>query len=441
MKYAAYLSLSALIGTSTSAATIRGSDEDELIGPPRVFEEQQLIVESSSTGELSSSKWTHQEEEEEEEVSSISHSGGSRTLEGCDDSQLLRVSLSPDSYSVSDNEFILYFKEGSTYTFLAEKRGLFDGDYTICLSPGEHKFEAIDSYGDGILDGGFYKVALDGKTIFQTINGEWTRNVHKFDVLGTADNSAPSPAPPSEPEVQLNMADGTSFPTGVAPNPPNPPAPQPPAPQPTAPQPTAPQPTAPTNDDDDDDSVNDALIPPPPTPTPPSPTPPSDNVSTGTMTSRDTAWLIEHNSRRQKYHVQKGKSYVALKWSKYLKDSAQTWAEECARTGVFDHAWHLNIGENMAKHTSSSGTNRPPTNILTRWVENEMYDGYPGNGHMTQALWRSTHYVGCGEARKGNTYYQVCQYSKPGNCSVNGNNFWASVLADDTGCKGMPLLY
>ena len=140
-------------------------------------------------------------------------------------------------------------------------------------------------------------------------------------------------------------------------------------------------------------------------------------------------------------HVQKGKSYVALKWSKYLKDSAQTWAEECARTGVFDHAWHLNIGENMAKHTSSSGTNRPPTNILTRWVENEMYDGYPGNGHMTQALWRSTHYVGCGEARKGNTYYQVCQYSKPGNCSVNSNNFWVSVLADDTGCKGMPLLY
>jgi len=66
--------------------------------------------------------------------------------------------------------------------------------------------------------------------------------------------------------------------------------------------------------------------------------------------------------------------------------------------------------------------------------------GYPENGHMTQALWRATEYVGCGEAKKGNRYYQVCQYSKPGNCGVK-SDYWSSVLADDSGCAGMPLDY
>lgn len=94
----------------------------------------------------------------------------------------------------------------------------------------------------------------------------------------------------------------------------------------------------------------------------------------------------------------------------------------------------------MARHTSSNG-NRDVSNILTRWVENEMNDPYPDCGHMTQALWRATEYVGCGEASKGNTYYQVCQYSKPGNCQVNRYNYWTSVLADDSSCNGMPLLY
>ena len=151
--------------------------------------------------------------------------------------------------------------------------------------------------------------------------------------------------------------------------------------------------------------------------------------------------IYHHHLSFTHSHKQKGKPYAPLKWSKFLRDSAQEWAEECARTGVFDHAWHLNIGENMALHTTSGDGYRHPSNILERWVEKEMKMGYPDNGHMTQCLWRATEYVGCGEAKKGNKYYQVCQYSKPGNCGVNRNDFWSSVLADDSGCKGMPLLY
>lgn len=66
--------------------------------------------------------------------------------------------------------------------------------------------------------------------------------------------------------------------------------------------------------------------------------------------------------------------------------------------------------------------------------------GYPDNGHMTQVLWRATLYVGCGEARNGNQYIQVCQYLEPGNCDV-GSDFWASVLRDYSVCKGMDILY
>lgn len=140
-------------------------------------------------------------------------------------------------------------------------------------------------------------------------------------------------------------------------------------------------------------------------------------------------------------HKQKGKTYVPLQWSKYLRDSAQEWAEECARTNTFDHAWHLDIGENMARHTTSGDGYRHPSNILTRWVEKELGVGYPENGHMTQAIWRATKFVGCGEAQRGNRYYQVCQYSKPGNCGVKKSDYWSSVMADDSGCQGMPLLY
>ena len=34
------------------------------------------------------------------------------------------------------------------------------------------------------------------------------------------------------------------------------------------------------------------------------------------------------------------------------------------------------------------------------WVEDEVDDNWPGNGHLTQVLWRASKYVGCGEASK-----------------------------------------
>ncbi len=134
-----------------------------------------------------------------------------------------------------------------------------------------------------------------------------------------------------------------------------------------------------------------------------------------------------------------GRSYRPLKWSAYLKDSAQKWANHLAATGTFVHG---SSGENLASHTDWNGYNRSTSNILTRWVEEEMNKSYPSNGHMTQVLWRATEYVGCGEARRGNKFYQVCHYSKPGNCNVrSSSNVWPDVLADDSPCAGKRLLY
>jgi len=136
-------------------------------------------------------------------------------------------------------------------------------------------------------------------------------------------------------------------------------------------------------------------------------------------------------------HTRMGKSYRPLKWSAYLKDSAQKYANHLAATGTFAHG-SSGFGENLARHSDSTGSDRSPSDILTWWVEDEMKPTATTIGHMTQVLWRATEYVGCGEARRGNTFYKVCQYSKPGNC---GSMSLASALADDSSCPGTRLPY
>ena len=78
-------------------------------------------------------------------------------------------------------------------------------------------------------------------------------------------------------------------------------------------------------------------------------------------------------------------------------------------------------GENIASHsgTGSWAELRTPDSILTRWVEGEKDLHWPEVGHLTQAIWRATKYVGCAEASKprvggGMCHTQVCRYAKPG---------------------------
>ncbi|KAL3804220.1 hypothetical protein ACHAW5_011140, partial [Stephanodiscus triporus] len=97
---------------------------------------------------------------------------------------------------------------------------------------------------------------------------------------------------------------------------------------------------------------------------------------------RDDAWLLAHNVRRKKYHEQWGKTYVPLKWSPMLANQARQWAnkllDHCDAVHV-PHESGISEGENMAKNIGSgdNGELKTTDQILNKWVEMEMGDGYP----------------------------------------------------------------
>ena len=66
--------------------------------------------------------------------------------------------------------------------------------------------------------------------------------------------------------------------------------------------------------------------------------------------------------------------------------------------------------------TGSWGTPRTPEEILVRWVDDEVNTSE--KAHLTQSVWRSSKYLGCGTATKahggGNCHIQVCRYARPG---------------------------
>lgn len=85
-----------------------------------------------------------------------------------------------------------------------------------------------------------------------------------------------------------------------------------------------------------------------------------------------------------------------------------------------------------------------PSKIVGRWVEWEILRPYPGNAHLTQALWRPSKYLGCGESvkdfRNGKCRVQVCRYSRAGNCEMGNynatfdKNWLPPMLADTSRC-------
>eukprot|EP00578_Thalassiosira_sp_NH16_P000090 CAMPEP_0181129686 /NCGR_PEP_ID=MMETSP1071-20121207/29456_1 /TAXON_ID=35127 /ORGANISM="Thalassiosira sp., Strain NH16" /LENGTH=673 /DNA_ID=CAMNT_0023215693 /DNA_START=156 /DNA_END=2177 /DNA_ORIENTATION=+ len=161
----------------------------------------------------------------------------------------------------------------------------------------------------------------------------------------------------------------------------------------------------------------------------------------GQMSSRAKEWLNAHNSRRRKYNG--GRGYVPMRWSRTLASQAKSYADRLGNNcnGSLVHAKGIQDGENLAKNSGSGSYAKQYTadQVMGRWVENEMNWSYPRNAHMTQVVWRSTQYVGCGESARsvgnGKTCrIQVCRYARPGNCNVRNGNWRAEAWKDDTGC-------
>jgi hypothetical protein len=162
------------------------------------------------------------------------------------------------------------------------------------------------------------------------------------------------------------------------------------------------------------------------------------------MSSRDKDWLASHNSRRRTWHQNNGVSYKSVRWSSELAADAEKWSRTllsgCYTSGI-THQGGVGDGENLAKNKGAGqwGSLYSTDKIMSRWVENEASEKYPHNAHMTQVIWRSTQYVGCGESVKsmsGNEScrVQVCRYARPGNCNVKNGNWKAEAFKDDTGC-------
>jgi len=170
----------------------------------------------------------------------------------------------------------------------------------------------------------------------------------------------------------------------------------------------------------------------------------------GYMTERDHLYLAAHNDRRRDWHERYNLTYVPLVWSPAIAATSKAWAEEllhsCGVVGI-EHEDFQPFGENLAKNTgnpNSWGQLYPPTNIVGRWVDFEIGLPYPSNGHLTQALWRASKYMGCGESvkefRNGVCRVQVCRYGRAGNCdmkrfdSTNGENWLVPMLDNYTRC-------
>lgn len=161
------------------------------------------------------------------------------------------------------------------------------------------------------------------------------------------------------------------------------------------------------------------------------------------MNTRDKQFLAAHNSRRRTYHRKAGVSYKPLRWSSSLKSAASIYANKllssCSSTGIKHDK--TQDGENLAKNKGKGawGKQYPVNNIVSRWVEREAGWSYPKNAHLTQAVWRATSYLGCGESVKkmsnGDTCrMQVCRYTRAGNCNVRNGNWRAEAFKDDTAC-------
>jgi len=154
----------------------------------------------------------------------------------------------------------------------------------------------------------------------------------------------------------------------------------------------------------------------------------------GYMTERESLYLEAHNVRRKEWHEKYDLSYVPLMYSPGLARQSKAWAEEllhvCDIVGI-EHEDYVAYGENLAKNTGNSeswGQLYSPTKIVGRWVDREIGLPYPSNGHLTQALWRASKYLGCGESvkefRNGFCRVQVCRYGRAGNWWVFCSLFW-----------------
>lgn len=298
------------------------------------------------------------------------------------------LKIVPDSSDLSANVFQCFYNGNRVM-----RKGPFSSANTIqagmCVPSGELRVEAESEDGNGMRTG-LYEVQLNGNIVASSPgSNRWTRRVHTFATPYEASNSNPSP---------------TRRPT------------------------------------------------PSPTPRPASDVISGRNTCFEPQTNEEQDFLDKHNSDRRRYHEMYDKVYTPLTWSNELAEESRDWAQSLLRYCCTVNLPHdsSNVGkhgENMASNCGSGswGTKRDANAIVDRWIDQEHgKSNYRLKLHYTQALWRASTHVGCGVAEKdmgnGSTCHtQVCRYQKPGNCAINESNHMDRMLADTSGCQGVPV--
>eukprot|EP00956_Cyclotella_meneghiniana_P016501 scaffold26070_cov71-Cyclotella_meneghiniana.AAC.5 len=178
------------------------------------------------------------------------------------------------------------------------------------------------------------------------------------------------------------------------------------------------------------------------------PTPsPQSSLLEQNLGERPKQWLEAHNSRRQYYHEDVyGTTYVPLVWSESMAKDAASWAEE-QNDGIGCSAGtqgRNDIGQTGYAYWTTRETGfDDPDDVVSWWVDDEADLEWDENSKFTQAIWRASKYLGCGESlndfqENGRTVYcriYVCNYITKGNCNMNSYDDWTEpMLMDVTKC-------
>lgn len=143
--------------------------------------------------------------------------------------------------------------------------------------------------------------------------------------------------------------------------------------------------------------------------------------STGLTSNFDARVLAAQNRERIATGIR------PLVWDSRLEASAQSWANQLAVTGRFEHAPENGgraEGENLWAGTKDYYTVEA---MIDAWVREKRFYRhgiFPDNsttgqisdvGHYTQLMWRQSRSVGCALAAGSSEEILVCRYSDAGN--------------------------
>jgi len=161
----------------------------------------------------------------------------------------------------------------------------------------------------------------------------------------------------------------------------------------------------------------------------PAPTNCPEDYTGPELNPTEQEWLDQHNIRRTAFYALHNMTASDLTWSPELGASAQGYAEKLAAQESGCWLQQRLDGdeygtENMALNRGA--TTASPTEVLESWHDSEIFlNNMTLTGmkfHATQVLFRSTRYVGCGQAVKTDDetgeqcHFHVCRYIGPGNC-------------------------